>query len=140
MLRGGLGLLVLVAALQPALACRCLEPASTAKAYRSADIVVRAKVQSVDGVGDAPGGARAHLLVEQAWKADVAAEIDVKTSTTCAFDFQAGQDYLLYLSRDRQADQLTTRMCVGNQPAARADNALQWMHKHGRSAERLPAK
>ncbi len=138
MLRGAVGALILGAAMQPALACRCVEPASTATAYRRADVVVRARVQSVEGEGEAPGGALAHLLVDQAWKTDVPAAVDVKTSTTCAFDFKPGQDYLLYLLRDRQAGQLTTRICMGNLPASQADSALQWMHKHGRGARSLP--
>ncbi len=133
-------MLLLSAALQPALACRCVEPTSTAKAYRSADIVVQATVQSVDGVGDAPGGARARLRVGQAWKADVAAEVDVQTSTTCAFDFKAGQEYLLYLRREHAAAPLTTRICMGNLPAAQADRALQWLRRNGRSAQRLPVR
>ena len=139
--RGGLGVLVvLAAALQPALACRCVEPASTAQAYRSADVVVRARVQAVEGVGDAPGGARARLVVEESWKADVAGDLEVATSTTCAFDFQAGQHYLLFLFRDRQADRLTTRICAGNQPVPQAASALQWMRRHGRSSQRLPGQ
>ncbi len=120
---------------QSALACRCLEPASTADAYRSATVVVRAKVLSVEGVGDSPGGARASLRVEEAWKADVPGEVVVSTSTTCAFDFHAGNDYLLYLYPGSVSGELITRICVGNCLAADAEAALRWLRAHGQKAQ-----
>ena len=54
-----IAVVVLAVATQQSLACRCLKPASTADAYGSATVVVRAKVLSVEGVGDSPGGWRA---------------------------------------------------------------------------------
>lgn len=123
-------LLVLAFVAEQALACRCLEPASTADAYGRAHVVVRATVLSVDGVGDSPGGARARLRVEEAWKADVASEIVVSTSTTCAFDFHTGKEYLLYLYPGPAAGELSTRICVGNRVAADAEAALRWLRAH----------
>ena len=128
-------LLVLTLVAQQALACRCLEPASTADAYGRAHVVVRATVLSVDGVGDSPGGARARLRVEEAWKADVATEIVVTTSTTCAFDFQAGNDYLLCLYPGTGPSEYSTRICVGNCLAANAEGALRWLRAQGHGAQ-----
>jgi hypothetical protein len=130
-----LALLVLVGVAQQAMACRCLEPESTADAYGRAQVVVRATVLSVDGVGDSPGGARARLRVEEAWKADVPGEIVVSTSTTCAFDFHAGNEYLLYLYPGPEAGELSTRICVGNCLVAEAGAALRWLSAHGRRAQ-----
>ena len=128
-------LVVLAFVAEQALACRCLEPASTADAYGRAHVVVRATVLSVDGVGDSPGGARAQLRVAEAWKADVASEIVVSTSTTCAFDFQAGNDYLLYLYPGAEPGEYSTRICVGNCLAANAEDALRWLRTRGRGSQ-----
>ena len=127
--------MVLAFVAEQVLACRCLEPASTADAYGRAHVVVRATVLSVDGVGDSPGGARARLRVEEAWKADVAGEIVVSTSTTCAFDFQAGNEYLLYLYPGAQPSEYSTRICVGNCLAANAEGALRWLRTRGRGSQ-----
>ncbi len=126
---------VLAVAAQQSLACRCLEPASTADAYGSATVVVRAKVLSVEGVGDSPGGARAQLRVEEAWKSAVPGEVVVSTSTTCAFDFRAGNEYLLYLYPGPAAGELSTRICVGNCLAADAKEALRWLRAHGKQSQ-----
>jgi hypothetical protein len=133
-------LLVLALGAGPVLACRCLEPASTAVAYGRAHAVVRAAVLSVDGVGDSPGGARARLRVEEAWKADVAGEIVVSTSTTCAFDFQPGNEYLLYLYPGPGAGEWTTRICMGNCLTANAERALRWLRAHGRKTQVQPLR
>jgi hypothetical protein len=127
-------ILTLAVVAQPALACRCLEPASTADAYRSAPVVIRATVLSVDGVGDSPGGARARLHVEEAWKSDVPVEMDVSTSTTCAFDFHEGSEYLLYIYPGPAAGEFSTRICVGNCLAANAETALRWLRTHGKKS------
>ena len=131
--------LVLAVAAQQVLACRCLEPASTADAYGRAHLVVRATVLAVDGVGDSPGGARAKLRVAEAWKTDVPSEVVVSTSTTCAFDFHAGSEYLLYLYPGSEPDQWSTRICVGNCLASTAEASLSWLHTHGKAARVVPA-
>jgi hypothetical protein len=128
-------LLVLAFVAEQALACRCLEPASTADAYGRAHAVVRATVLTVDGVGDSPGGARARLRVDEAWKADIAGEVVVSTSTTCAFDFHAGNEYLLYLYPGPTAGEWSTRICVGNCLSADAEVALRWLRAHGDRAQ-----
>lgn len=127
-----LGILMFTGATQPALACRCV-PMSTAKAYRIADVVVRASVVTVEG------GARARLRVEEAWKADVAGEVDVSTASTagtdCASDFQLGREYLIYLHRARDTGELTTEICMGNRLTTEADTALNWMSRHGQKSK-----
>ena len=125
---------VLLAASAQAVACRCVEPASTSRAYRTAPSVVLASVQSVEGVGDAPGGARATLRISEAWKTAMPPTVDVRTSTTCAFDFRPGTEYLLYLRRGEQAGEWTTRICLGNRPSADAGEALDWLRRHGQRA------
>ena len=124
----------------PILACRCLEPASTEQAYENAQAVILASVDSVDGVGDSLAGARARLSVKEAWKSDVVCNIEVSTSTTCAFDFRPGNEYLLYLYSDKVSGQWNTRICVGNTPADGAAAALEWLRLKGLKAQIRPPR
>jgi len=70
-----------------------------------------------------PGGARAKLRVEAAWKADIASELTVNTRTTCAVDFQAGENYLIFLHREPTGE-LTTTIDMGDRLLREADAAL----------------
>ncbi len=113
-------------------ACRCLEPTSTSRAYSKADAIVLATVQAVDGEGTSAGGARAHLKVTEAWKVAVSTDLDVHTHSTCAFDFQPGQAYLVYLERSGTGPGWSTRICMGNRKATEADVPLRWLRAHGK--------
>ena len=125
---------VFVFAAYPVWACRCLEPANTARAYRNAAAVVRASVSSVEGVGDSPTGAQAVITVKEAWKTDITEELKVSTSTTCAFDFHPDSEYLLYLYPGSEKGQWITRICVGNRPVTEAAKSLNWLRRHARKA------
>jgi MacB-like periplasmic core domain len=125
-------------AVPAALACRCREPGSTSKAYRDAQLVVRATVLSVEGEGDSPTGARARLRIEEAWKVETKAELVVTTRTTCAFDFEAGTEYLVYLTRPSVRSEWTTQICRGNLPVTKADSAVAWLRANAKKAAVWP--
>jgi hypothetical protein len=114
----------------PAWACRCPAEPSAATAYQRADVVVQATVLTVQGDIN-QDGATARLRVLRAWKRPVGAEIEVRTATTCAFEFQGGASYLLYLTVSADGAQYSTKRCMGNLPLAGADKALDWLQRHG---------
>jgi len=128
--RLALALALLLVGAVPARACRCVEPLAPAAAYAAADLVVRATVLHVEpGAGD--GEATARIELAQAWKRPVPAHLEVSTRSTCAYPFEAGQAYLLYL-RASGPGAYATRRCAGNLPAAEAGRALDWLRRHGR--------
>lgn len=126
-----------VATSGPALACRCTEPHDAA-AYRDAHAIVRANVVRVTGNAVGPGGAVAVLAVEEAWKSAVRERIEVETSTTCGYLFEAGKDYLVYLRTGGASAPYTTRKCMGNRPLADAQQRLNWLHRNGKPAAVAP--
>lgn len=136
-MRTCLAVFLLSAFASQAFACRCLEPASTAIAYQNATAVVRAWVDSVEGLGDSPEGAVAHVSVKEAWKAEVSEDIQVSTQTTCAFDFQPSTEYLLFLYPGTKTGQWSTRICVGNQPIEQAAPALDWLRRNANKLDIL---
>src|ERR1044071_5175870 len=100
-----------------ALACRCVPNISPALAYRNADVVVRAKVLAVRASGGdiTKDGASARITVAKAWKGDIAGDVEVSTRTTCAFPFEEGADYLLYLRKAPDGGAgFVTNKCFGN--------------------------
>lgn len=114
-------------------ACRCVEP-GPAGAYRGSLSVVKANVLAVTGDAEGPGGALVRLSVAQSWKTEVPATLEVRTSTTCAYVFEPGREYLVYLRRDLAGSPLSTRRCMGNRPLAEAQGSLQWLQRHGKPA------
>jgi len=111
-------------------ACRCAGSISPAAAYRQADIVVMGKVLAVTGDINKEG-ATARISVSKAWKKPIPSEVVVSTTTTCAFDFQTGEEYLLYLREAADGNGYTSRKCVGNLPSCKAEKALDWLKKRG---------
>ena len=129
--------LLLLALPVTSFACRCAGSLPPAAAYRLADTVVLGKTTAVSGDINREG-LTATVRVMQVWKRTVSPEIVVSTTTTCAFSFQANQEYLLYLSWEPHSGRYTTKACVGNQLIAAADQALRWLKKYGRSVALSP--
>lgn len=125
-------LILLLALPAVSLACRCIEDITPESAYRQADVVVRGQARTVRGDINKEG-ATANVRVSQAWKKATRAEIEVLTSTTCAFEFQPGEEYLLYL-RESSNGTYTTRRCLGNRSIAEAQKALDWLKRRGAPA------
>ncbi|MBK8181831.1 MAG: hypothetical protein IPK63_02485 [Candidatus Competibacteraceae bacterium] len=115
-------------------ACRCLEDISPAAAYKYADAVVQGQVQTVRGDINAREGSTASVAVSKAWKMSVSGEIEVLTSKSCAFAFEAETEYLLYLQILPNGTGYTTRRCAGNKPIAEARKALDWLARRGAPA------
>lgn len=86
---------------------------SAATAYQRADVVRHCSAVQGDINQD---GDRSACACCGAWKRPVGAEIEVRTATTCAFDFQSGTSYLLYLTVSADGAQYSTKRCMGNQP------------------------
>jgi hypothetical protein len=111
-------------------ACRCIEPASTALAYQQADIVLLGKVLTINGDINKDGGAIAKIDVLKSWKQTIETQVDVVTKTTCAYNFKIGEEYLLFLRKNKQTNELTTERCKGNLPVTEAKHALEWLEQH----------
>ena len=111
------------------IACRCAGPISPSTAYQRAQAVVVGKVLDLKGDRDKEG-ATARIAVSRAWKQRVDAEVEVFTSTTCAFDFQVGEEYLLYLYESPKTKGYTTKKCLGNQTVVQAGKSLAWLERH----------
>jgi hypothetical protein len=111
-------------------ACRCAATLSPRSSYLRAHVVVVGKVQKV--VGDINGaGTNTTLAVSQAWKKRVKREIGVVTNTTCAFEFIAGREYVLFLYETPGAPAYYTSKCVGNREISGARRLLAWLKQHG---------
>lgn len=132
------GTLLAVVLASPAHACRCKPPATRAEAYRGAVAVVVAQVVAVEQRPDIDGLA-VTVHVAEAWKASVPPTTSVVSGTTCRFEMQLGETYLLYLTRDpkmlRPEDRegYATAICLGNVRRADAAEAIQWLRQRGRS-------
>jgi hypothetical protein len=115
-----------------ALACRCVEPVAPKIAYRNASVAVRAEVVALrsDVARDAT---TATLKVSQRWKGEVSQSIEVITDSTCAYPFENGREYVLFLQKDRGLPGYSTARCMGNQPIDKADPALKWLEKYGKA-------
>jgi hypothetical protein len=107
--------------------CRCRSPTEVSEAYQRASAVVRGKVVQLTPV-PARRGSRAMVAVRQAWKRPVQTRLKVSSLDLCAYPLKKGEEYLLFLMEDGR-DLVTTR-CTGNQPAALAGPALEWLSEH----------
>lgn len=128
-----LGMLILGLPLD-SFACRCVESMSPATAYQQAQVVISGRVLSVAGDIN-QDGATARIQVLKSWKKSAPQAVAVSTRTTCAFDFHAGEEYLLYVQETAGAFSYTTKRCVGNLPLSQANKALEWLSKHGTHEE-----
>jgi hypothetical protein len=115
-----------------AFACRCPAHRSLSDAYRRAASVITGKVTALQKNADG-NGSTATLTVSQSWKAQAPQIISVSTSTTCAFNFVEGEEYLLYLYRTEKGGYYTSK-CVGDLPLAKAETALSWLKLHGKAS------
>ena len=128
------GFVLLLLLSSQALACRCAGKMPLKQAYHRAATVVVGKVIDLQGDPYGLSGATAVIAVRRAWKSGVMSEIRVHTSTTCAFDFKADGEYLLFLTQDGGHDRYTVRKCTGGRPLQRADAAIRWLERHAREA------
>ena len=131
-------LLAAVMAPSSARACRCIEPRTTAAAYRSAALVVAGKVVDVVPRPEVQGFTY-RVRVSRAWKADAAREISVSTGTDCSFEAERGREYLLFLLPEAGSG-MTTGRCMGNGVLESKRGALGWLDRRGRRGRVMPAR
>lgn len=96
---------ILVTTNKPAYACRCSQFPSPQDALKGAKAVFAGKVISVNAAGSAT------FSVSQIWKGEVLQQLVVTSPSgnSCSFNFQQGQDYLVYASGENGS--LTTGLC-----------------------------
>ena len=96
---------ILVTTNKPAYACRCSQFPSPQDALKGATAVFAGKVISVNAAGSAI------FSVSQIWKGEVLQQLVVTSPSgnSCSFNFQQGQDYLVYASG--KSGSLTTGLC-----------------------------
>ena len=116
-----------------ALACRCPEYVRAETPYERAHFVITGKVVEVRPNADGDGWT-ATVTVDHAWKADIPKTISISSHTTCAFKFEQGADYVLYLFRNKKDGSYYTSKCAGNLPIADAASRLKWLEQHGTAA------
>jgi hypothetical protein len=124
--------LALLAFAPAAFACRCVEPVPPKTAYRHASAVVMAKVLDVR-TDVTQQSSTARIAVSQHWKLETPAEFEVFTDTNCAYPFESGREYVLFLLKDRPMPGYVSGRCMGNQPTDgdKAAPVLRWLRKNG---------
>jgi hypothetical protein len=109
---------------EKAFACRCREPAPP-RAYRAAQSVVYGTIVSVRRENQ---GADVVYVFEvaESWKRPLEPEITVHSGTTCSFEANAGEKYVIFL-KQYKAETLETAQCMGNTPEAKAGALLVYL-------------
>lgn len=128
---------MLITLAQNSYACRCNHLISIENAYSQADIVLIGKVITLKGSPYIKGGAKAYIDVDKSWKKSTPISVKVLTSTTCAFDFKVGSQYLLYLYKVKDNDHYIARACQGNTLLSEAESDLQWLKKNADQANKI---
>jgi len=94
-------------------ACSCFPPPPPSQAFFEADAVLLAKVISFEQV-DSLFHRVARLSIERIWKGDEEKARDIYTaasSASCGYDFQIGEDYLIY-AFEYDDGKLHTHLCT----------------------------
>jgi hypothetical protein len=115
-----------VAAPDDVFACRCTEP-TPGQAYRAAASVAYGKVVSVRKEKD---GAEVLYVFEvtQSWKRRVEPQITIRSGTTCSFEADVGETYVIFL-KQYKPDIYETAICMGNRPEAKARELLNYLRE-----------
>ncbi|MEP6925694.1 MAG: hypothetical protein ABI954_14605 [Pyrinomonadaceae bacterium] len=128
------GMMLIVLGSVQTYACTCVKNQSQRKLYQQAGTVVIGKIISLETIDQTTQTVRAMVEVEQAWKTTVAQQITIITGDSCAFAFEKGSKYLLYLSKT-DANDWSTSVCSGNKKREQAGKSLSWLKKHGASGK-----
>ena len=108
-------------------ACRCVGDLTPKEAYEKVDVILLGTAVTISGDPFQKGGAEINIDVAKVWKCSVPEEIKIFSSTSCAFDFKIGEQYLLYLTKVKGADYYVTNACQGNVLVSEADDKLNWL-------------
>ncbi|HAX80395.1 MAG TPA: hypothetical protein DCY88_32310 [Cyanobacteria bacterium UBA11372] len=106
-----------------AYACSCI-PSNPQQSFESAQAVFAGRV--IDVIQPNPDSeVQVRFEVSRIWKGQKRPQIVVMTSSSsasCGYSFQAGEQYLVYASR--QKSQLETGLCSGTKPLSMAEQDL----------------
>lgn len=108
-------------------ACRCAGDLTPNEAFENVDVVLLGTATTVSGSPFQKGGAEIKIDVAKVWKCSIPKEIKIFSSTSCAFNFKIGEQYLLYLNKDKSADYYVTSSCYGNVSISEAGEKLNWL-------------
>jgi hypothetical protein len=114
-------------------ACRCAGDLTPKQAYEKADIVLIGTATTISGDPFKKGGSSINIDVARAWKCHSPRVIKIFSSTSCAFNFSVGEQYLLYLNKVKGEDYYATDVCRGNVPVSEADDKLHWLKNNAES-------
>lgn len=120
-------LIFVVVSLPAAFGCRCTEP-TTKRAYARAEAVARVRIVEVSEP-TSDGTVTAQGEVESAWKAGLPSRIRIITGEDCAYPFESGHTYLLFLFKGEQ--EWGTYRCRGNKTDAESAQAVRWLKRYG---------
>lgn len=95
-----------------AFGCRCTQ-ITLSEAYKRADAVLYGYTSDFVRLPSPEGGGTAIIEVESSWKSNLPNRLVVNTQTSCAFDFEKGNHYLLFLNKS-ETGFYETGMCYGN--------------------------
>jgi hypothetical protein len=101
------------------LACQCVETRSVAHSVESSDAVFSGRVLKIYGT-------RIGFAVERSWKGVNEPELTIYTpaqSTACGYQFEEGQDYLVY-AYSQGGERLGTDTCTRTRKLAEAKEDL----------------
>ncbi|MFC5405845.1 hypothetical protein [Cohnella soli] len=112
-----------------AYACSCAGSSVKEKLERSGAIFVGTVVKRGGTKKSQHGKLRQYTFaVQQAWKGVSGPRISIYSydgsSSSCGFEFDKGQSYLVYSYEDKDRT-LQTNLCSGNVPLAQADQDIQ---------------
>lgn len=119
------------------------------EAYAHADavftgVVTKIRIDTVPrqfpatGISTTPttGGRVAQLTIERAFLGIDAKEVEIfGTATTCDYDFQEGQKYLVYAYRMPDGKNFYTHLCSGTSPVSQATEAIAYLSHPNRTNE-----
>ena len=129
-------------------ACTCAGM-KTCEAYAHADavftgVVTKIRIDTVPrqfpdtGISTTPttGGRVAQLSIDRAFLGIEGTEVEIfGTATTCDYDFQEGQKYLVYAYRMPDGKNFYTSLCSGTSPVSLATEAIAYLSHPNRTNE-----
>ncbi len=110
--------------------CRCAGNLTPKEAFENVDVVLLGTTTSISGDPYLKGGAEIYISVSKTWKNPTPDVIKVFSSTSCAFNFKYGEQYLLYLHKVKGSDYYVTTSCQGNSLVSEAGEYLSWLKKN----------
>ena len=113
-------LLVSIATLQNAQACKCTPPPAPLDAKKKADAVFMGKVTKVE-LDEKKRAKIVTVEVKSWWKGIASKVITVKTairSAACGYDFQEGEVYMIYAKGKGKS--FSTNLCTRTRPKDKA--------------------